>query len=56
MRRSSLAIVFVFLLGAAAGLVVAKKVTINPNEYVGKSPEDAAGASGSYVNVTPRKR
>jgi tetratricopeptide (TPR) repeat protein len=61
MRRTSLVIVLVFLLGAAAGLVVAKKVTVSPNEYVAKSPEDAAGSllnlgrsiagGGSWENI-----
>lgn len=61
MKQSSLVIVLVFLLGAVAGLVIAKKTTVNPNEYMDKSPEDAASAllnlgrsmagNGSWQNI-----
>ncbi len=63
MRRSSLMIVvvLVFLVGTAVGVAVAKKITIAPSTYVGKSPEDASNAllsvartmagAGSWQNI-----
>jgi Flp pilus assembly protein TadD len=53
MKRSSLmiVIVLVFLLGAAVGVAVAKKIAISPNEYVGKSPDEAADALLSVARV-----
>ena len=53
MRRSSLMIVvvLVFLVGAAVGIAVAKKITIAPTLYVGESPEDASDALLSVARV-----
>ena len=63
MRRSSLMIVvvLVFLVGAALGVAVAKKITIAPGAYVGKSLEEASDAllsvartmagGGSWENI-----
>lgn len=63
MRRSSLMIVVVsvFLVGAAVGVAFAKKVTITPSAYVGKSSEEASDAllnvartmagGGSWQNI-----
>ena len=63
MKRSGsiLVVVAVFLAGALAGVVIAKKVSIAPDVYVGKSPEEASAAllgtartlagDGSWENI-----
>lgn len=63
MRRSSVMImaVLVFLGGAAVGIAVAKKITIESTVFVGKTPEEASDAllgvaqtmagDGSWENI-----